>query len=191
MTAADRNEIPSEEYPVDANSAFEYIHATGNYYFCPDIPERVKKQEYKNPRLIISNALEYKKPSFRRLRERFFSGPDREWMKCWSTPVVRSSRLTLPPEACYKSTLVVPMTLYNNQLSAEFRDLFRVKDISPQSIYGFFCLDNHMRYYFNDNEDVCMGYIFADLLSQYLITKLIYTENSETFSKAKQTTRAA
>jgi len=76
------------------------------------------------------------------------------------------------------------MTLVNNTLSVEFKNRFAIQEASLKTIYGFLCLDSHVLNFFNKNQDISIGYMFADLLSLYLINKLIYTTHSSTYKKA-------
>ena len=76
------------------------------------------------------------------------------------------------------------MTLWNNSLSDSFKDLINISNIE-RSIFGFLCLDHPESGYFQEEKDVNVGYIIADLLSLYLINRLNYTDNSKTFLSVK------
>lgn len=79
------------------------------------------------------------------------------------------------------------MTLLGNTLVPEFKTKFKIEEIeskNDRAIYGFLCFDNHKSNYFIEDIDVSIGYIFADILSLYLIERLRYTKYSETFNIA-------
>jgi len=85
----DRTLIPNREYPVSANTAFEYIYKTGNYYICNDIPTEFKERKYKNARINEQNALRYKSKGWiRRKFSKYSNSPDRKWINCWETPKI-------------------------------------------------------------------------------------------------------
>ena len=83
---------------------------------------------------------------------------------------------------CYKSTLIIPLTLWNNKLAKLFVEKFNMKDVE-RTIFGYLCFDHIETYYFYEDFDVNAGYIFADLLSLYLLTYIIYIEQSTTYKK--------
>ena len=59
-------------------------------------------------------------------------------------------------------------------------------DSVGRAIYGFLCFDHQQINYFNTDVDINIGYVFADILSIFLIQRLIYTEYSKTFQKAQE-----
>ena len=160
------------------NSGFKAVHDTGKFYLENDIPEAVKLREYKNPRLIHHAAAAYRNPVLRG----FFQKEDKAWINCWQpsndTPVSASS--------CYKSTLIVPMTLVNNSLSEAFFEdtVVGIETQVDRSIYGFLCFDHPKEKFFNE-ADVNVGYIFSDLLSIYLITRDALVSHSSVYADAK------
>ncbi len=177
--------IPNKEYPISENTAFKHIHETGNWYICNDIPSSAKEQTYKNARIVERDVLSYKTSWLREIIAKYFVKPDKKWIKCWDIPPTQAGlTLKLKAKSCYKSTLVIPMTLVNNTLSEQFKNHFKVDAISPKTIYGFLCFDNHTQGFFDEEHDVWIGYIFADILSLYLIDKLTYTTYSNTFNEA-------
>ena len=48
-------------------------------------------------------------------------------------------------------------------------------------IFGFLCFDHIDSNYFIENEDVSLGYVFADVLSVYFVSRMMYTSMSDTF----------
>lgn len=85
----------------------------------------------------------------------------------------------------YKSTLIVPMTLWNNDLSEEFKELVNLDNVD-RTIFGFLCFDHVDADYFDEENDVALGYVFADILSMYIFARLIYMESSKTFSDRRR-----
>src|SRR5260370_18109716 len=53
-------------------------------------------------------------------------------------------------------------------------------------IFGYLCLDHREIGYFDEEHDVSFGYIFADLLSVYAFTRMVYTDVSRTFSDVQK-----
>jgi len=80
------------------------------------------------------------------------------------------------------------MTLYRNELGEEFRKHFDIPKQNSEkeksrAIWGLLCLDHREAHYFDDL-DVSIGYIWADILSLYFISALMYTDRSRTFNEA-------
>jgi hypothetical protein len=171
----------SSDCGVEGNTAFKYIYDTGRYYLCNDIPKDAKAKQYVNPRLNLASVELYKLPNRMTRLLSLDKGVDEKWKKCWQNP----NQSTLTDDSCYKSTLIVPMTLWNNDLEQDYKDLINIADVD-RTIFGFLCFDHINRDYFVADLDIGIGYIFADLLSLYLIMRLVYTEISKTYQQAKQ-----
>ena len=170
------------EYEVDSNTGFKDVRDTGKYFFCNDIPLKAKIGEYINPRLDAKKVSQYSaRPFLNLLRLKGKPSSDNDWLDCW---VRQSTNTTSTESSCYKSTLIVPMTLWNNSLSDTFKELINISNIE-RSIFGFLCFDHQEINYFNEDQDVNIGYIFADLLSLYFIHQLNYTDISNTFTSVK------
>ena len=148
---------------IEKNTGFFSILKTGKYYFNNDIPKSVLEGKYSNPRL--KNECSDKT-----------IGRDSYWETCWKDYVLGKSN----PSSCYKSTMIIPMTLWNNDLSNDFKERINIKNVD-RVIFGFLCTDHVDTNYFDEETDVAVGYFFADILSMYLLTRLIYTEISDTF----------
>ncbi len=171
------------EHSPGENTGFESVVENGTYYLENNIPESAIKGYYKNPRLDPLRVHNYKASRKSRFVQESI---DQDWVDCWfrepSDP---------PPIkwqcACYKSTLIIPMTLINNDLDSEFRDTFfgPVPEES-RAIWGFLCFDHPTTEYFNEEDDVKIGYIFADVLSLYFISAHIHNSRSKTFGLACQ-----
>ena len=150
-------------YSIESNTGFKFVRDEGKYYLNNNIPKSYFGGEYINPRLN-SDISAYSKQN--------------EWALFWN------SNNDVDISSFYKSTLIVPMTLSNNQLSDLYRHLTGI-DNEERTIYGFLCIDHVASDYFNEDSDIDIGYIVADLLSLYLINRLNYTKSSVTFGRAK------
>jgi hypothetical protein len=184
----DSREYPVIHYSIESNTGFKHVYETGKNYSCNDIPKRVGHELYKNPRLDDKIVRASYKPKWPRWRYR--NKTDYEWMSVWRN-IQLEDRTPLEPsaESCYKSTIIIPLTLLGNTLTNKFKELFKIEEISQsndRAIYGYLCFDHHEIRYFKDKEDVDMGYFFADILSLFLIARLTYTEYSKTFQHAKK-----
>lgn len=164
------------------NSAYLHIDSTGESYLCNDIPATAASGRYNNKRLRNDCAHDYLK------RYKKYDNHE-EWMNCW-LPNKRDDGTTLRPSpaSCYKSTMVIPITLLNNEgLSDEFREHFKIpKPISTsitdkkRATFGLVCFDHRERHYFREN-DIDFGYVVADFISLYFIDYLNYIVYSGTF----------
>jgi len=169
----------SIQYTISENTGFHSVERDGRFFLCNDIPSAVKTGNYINPRLDLLAAKKYKSPG---RMDRIFRDKQKlniAWAECWSD----FSHEKDNSSSCYKSTLIVPMTLVNCHLGKEFsRDTVIGK--SQRQIYGFLCFDHPHKDYFNEN-DINIGYIFADLLSFYQINQHSITTHSETFESKR------
>lgn len=168
-------------FEVDKNTAFKYVMDTGKYYFCNDIPEEIKSEAYENARIDTKQVrVNYQTPGFaKRSYWKAIGQPkiDNNWVSCWKSNNDNSEPY---PETCYKSTLVVPMTLVNADLTEEFfKGLFGELSTSKQDknklIFGFICMDHRHFDYFKENEDVSIIYIIADMLALFLLVNYKFT----------------
>lgn len=176
------------EYPIHSNKGFYEVYKTGKWYICNDIPTAAKKDEYFNPRL-----------DNRKVRTIYLANMENntpeqnleKWIACWSENKREDNPEPEKPSerSCYKSTLIIPMTLINNEdLQDNFKRHFKIprhpigKEMA-RAIYGFLCFDHQEINFFNEEVDVPVGYVFADIMSLYLVYRLTYTEYSQTFKK--------
>jgi len=183
------------EYPVSANTGFNHVYTTSEPYLCNDIPKAVSLGKYKNPRLNDIDAREYYKEF-----ESSGKHDDYKWALSWNDLIydddtknkIPENEKRPPQEACYMSTMIIPMTLLNNEgLSDEFREHFHIPrppggTSKSRAIWGFLCFDHVDTDYFVEKLDIPVGYIFADMLSLILINRLNYVTYSETFGKAEK-----
>lgn len=189
---------------VDENTASQRIHQYGDHYLNNNIPESVKAKRYINPRLDLEKTRQYmsckgKMKYYGRLVGQIAAKQriDYEWLDCWKNDLASEDSAEPTPEQCYKSTLVVPLTLKNNPPAEPFLVTVREKgqstnffhpdderdpiDVVKRHVYGYFCVDHQHANYFDEDYDRAIGYFFADILSLYLFVELTYTKLSTTF----------
>ena len=154
---------------INKNSGFKSVYKNGAYFLENNIPKAAAEGRYFNPRLKQDCAKSYLGSKT--------SGKSAKWSDCWIGDKTESSSF-------YKSTMIIPMTLWNNKISDEFKDLINMSNVD-RTIFGFLCFDHTEANYFNEEEDVPVGYVFADIMSMYVFTRLIYMEISKTFSEAE------
>jgi hypothetical protein len=186
--------LEEPEFPVRSNTAFKEIDDNGKHFLCNNIPLRVKNGTYINPRIYHSEVLsDYKLPSFfRNLKFRFLNQNDYNWRDRWQRILVSESERELPnPKICYKSTLVIPITLENQDgiLSDELNTHLRIPEENSTLIFGFLCLDHKNINFFNHTEDVDIGYIFAEMISLYIVQLQNFTDYSSVFKDSLELLR--
>lgn len=174
--------MPSGFLAVE-NTGFDRVINDGKQFICNNLPKEAKMRRYKNLRLHPISVDDYKFPNrFKRIVSRFSEEPcaDPDWEKCWD--VGKQNR----PESksCYKSTLIVPMTLRNADVSHGLREILQMDAAYEKSTFGYLCFDHRKTGFFRDPEDIHIGYFFADMLSLYMINRQNYIHNSDTFKKA-------
>lgn len=182
----------SSEYPINDNTGFKFVKKRGKYFLCNEIPESIVNGGYENERIDFDLARAYWEERKRQeqitSRDKDFQW-DEAWIKCWKIPKHENgSPKEVDPISCYKSTLIIPMTLWNNKLDPCFLEKIniKVKEGISRTIFGYLCFDHVEENYFNDDVDIRVGYMFADILSLYMIARSTYTEFSETFLKARR-----
>lgn len=155
---------------IKQNTGFDQIYKNGVYFIENDIPNAVVNNGYKNPRIDYEKTKKY-----------LIEGGEKafKWRDCWT------SSDDIPDSAHYKSTLIIPMTLWNNKLSKEFKNLINMENVE-RTIFGFLCFDHVDVNYFNEDDDVLIGYIFADIISMYIFTRIVYMESSKTFDDVEK-----
>lgn len=115
---------------VQSNSASRHIHTHGIWYHGYNIPSMMLAEDYSNSRIDVSRVLQYMSWKRRLVRllalpYKFFtdSCDDVEWRKCWT-----ANNKDIPDfRTCYKSTLVIPLTLKRNSLDQSFIDIVKEK----------------------------------------------------------------
>lgn len=156
---------------VEGNSGFHYVRDHGRFYLENNIPAAVVKGDYVNPRLKdLEVKAEYERSG------RNLDYVCQEWDNFWEghVPGVVDDR------SFYKSTLIIPLTFWNNQLSSEFKKAVGIENVE-RAIFGYLCFDHRDLGFFDKVKDVAVGYIFADILSVYIFNRLVYTNISKTY----------
>lgn len=157
---------------IEKNTGFHAIRDSGSYFLENDIPRSVLEGRYVNPRI---NAVEIRR-RFKKADKRSMTQLDNDWHSFW---LASDSADTA---SFYKSTMILPLTLFNNEISIEFKKGFDAVDVE-RSIFGFLCFDHPEVGYFEKSSDVFAGKIFADILCTYAFTRLMFTDFSKTFRK--------
>ncbi len=183
-----KDKSPFRDFNVEENTAFKYIMDSGKFYICNNIPVAVKEEKYINKRIngkTVRNN--YKcKGKFSKLLQSVIGQPENDppWENCWDLGVEDRPHT----DSCYKSTLVVPMTLINSTLCKEFRKymLEDIEEIEKEDKYkklmfGFLCMDHRHTDFFNSESDIRIGYIISDIISLFLIVRMMYTSKSRTY----------
>jgi hypothetical protein len=158
----------SSNVEIDGNSGFAHVQKTGTYFLENDLALAASKGTYLNPRL--DSDLVKKK-----IRKGKIDSST--WLSCWTD--------THSVSDAYRSTLIIPLTLWNNQIKDEFKRLVRISDVG-RTIFGYLCIDHSEANYFLEKEDVKVGYAFADILSMYIFTRTVNIEVSNTFETAER-----
>ncbi|MBA3015243.1 MAG: hypothetical protein FP815_09865 [Desulfobulbaceae bacterium] len=169
---------------IEKNTGFFSILKTGKYYLNNSLPDSVLAGSYSNPRLKNECSIflkQQKKKSFYNLLPVSRKEKDNLWATCWKDFESGSGESS----SFYKSTLIIPMTLWNSDLSEDFKKRINIKNVD-RVIFGFLCLDHVDENYFDEETDVPVGYYFADIISMFLLTRLIYTEISDTFRNVEK-----
>jgi hypothetical protein len=150
---------------IDANTGFQRVRDTGVSCLINNVPKAALQGTYKNPRFDNDKiaALRQRIPANSWEVEAGLSHD--AWVECWSDYKEGDDARQF-----YRSTLIVPLTLLNSNLSSDF--LFsilaehsneRVEHFA-RTFVGFLCLDHVDVNYFNE-DDIKIAYIFADLLT--------------------------
>lgn len=184
-----RDEYTSE-YELDKHKGLLEVWRRGKYYICNNIPNAAQKDEFFHPRLDNPRVRSHVETIDKNAHLN-----NEQWQDCWVSLKSQNGKTIKPSrESCFKSILIIPMTLLNNRdLSEKLKKHFNIptsqdKDEVGRAIYGFLCFDHQEDNYFIEDEefDIKFGYIFADILSLYLINRLIYTHYSKTFNKVRK-----
>jgi len=163
----------STRHRLKTNSGFYEVYKTGQFILVNNIPIACKKNKFENPRLDLSKAAKHE-PLVK-------NGVDVNWVKCWKTLAYDGKKIEPDPMSCYKSTMIIPLTLWGKKLDYDFKQRFGINTENiDRVIYGYLCFDHTEIEYFRCM-DVAVGYIFADLVSLYLINQMIFTDRSKTF----------
>jgi class 3 adenylate cyclase len=171
------------DFELEENSGFLHVKDTLSHYLLNNIPKKAQnninkdghdKYEYENPRF---NPDEVKKYDLKRLYVQD-GKTDHDWCNCWID--VNKNH---PNSSYYKAVLLVPMTIHNNEIIDE---LLTITRLNTDDIYGLLSIEHHDADYFVEDNDISAAYIFADLLSLYILTFNNYTINSKVYSITKE-----
>lgn len=168
------------------NSAISNIVKNAGVYQEPDIPYASKFGHYKNPRLDQNSVQRYEAPTFfKRILTHFTHHPysDQAWLSCWDRKFQASGESKQLTSA-YKSTLVIPLSLYHAELIPKFRREFMDNKIDAEAhVFGALCMD-HVKSGFFSKKDQAVGKMYANLVTVSLVHYLIYIERSGVVKKA-------
>ena len=144
------------------NSAFDQImNFNAKYYINNDIEKSYLDGNYKNPRL--------KK--------------DTPWEKAWKE--YNSVNIS---NQFYNSTLVIPISITVYELDKDtlfYNKYFEQNNdtkinTKTRAIWGFVCFDSKQRNYFDEQSNLDLGFIIADILSLYVIFYYNFAISSKT-----------
>lgn len=163
-------------YPSKDNTGFVFSSYRGKEYACQDIPAAVKAGNYENSRISVDSVkAAYKKP---------FPYCVDTWPTFWKRP---EDGKPFSDGDCYKSTLIVPMTIGSaDKTKKNIRELVdRLSSATgnEKCVLGFVCIDSPKAHTINDL-DISTGWMMADLMSLYLIDYLIYWDHSDIVEEA-------
>jgi hypothetical protein len=153
------------------NTGFDHVVKTGTPFLCNDL---ASMDSYLNPRFVPKKI--------EALRTRLADGSCQavdsgSWPDCWKDGKKN-------PGSCYRSTLIIPLTLKNNKgLDSIFVKRFGGGRHDERLIYGALCFDHVEPHFFRD-DDIDIGYVAADWLSLYLLTQINYTNRSTSYAAA-------
>ena len=175
---------------INESTAFEKIASGARYFLCNNIPAGIKDGEYQNVKIIKERVIDYEKsePDQISLSGESAYAPDEKWAKCWKEIILvedgKEKVISYPIDSCYKSALVIPMSLTTGRLDKQFMSHFRISTDSSKAIFGFLCFDHQNTSFFDESIDSKFGFILADILSLYLIQQLTYTQYSSAYFQA-------
>lgn len=150
------------------NTAFDNIMNDGaKYYLNNDIEQSYNNNEYKNPRLKENES----------------------WENAWENYSNADAS-----DKYYNSTLVIPMSITSKNLDEKslfYKKYFEQRskgkvNTNTRAIWGFVCFDTKKKNYFDENLDLDLGFIIADILSLYVIFYYNYAISSQTVLKYEE-----
>ncbi|MFP5240519.1 MAG: hypothetical protein ACLGQW_11870 [Acidobacteriota bacterium] len=176
----------NEIFKCGENTGLDFVKSHKTHYLCNDIPTKAASGEYDNHRLNIRSARNYNEGLWDKIRRSLNKKAhivDESWMNCWTTLIPSDQKKAPDERSCYKSTLIIPITLAGNQLDGDFSSFFSCWRDQQETIFGFLCIDHIATNYFSEHDgDIDFGYIIADILSLYLITRHVFTTRSQSYN---------
>lgn len=161
----------SNPFLINNNTGFIEVNNYRKFYISYNIPKEAKDRKYKNSRLkmnMVDRYTPYENEDY------FENGNDTEWQSCWKGYKKGNGNKVIP-ESCYKSTLIIPISLVYEHLSEFVLKRLKIDESFDGTLFGYLCLDHQCQEYFSENmPDVDIGYILADMLSFYIIARISY-----------------
>ena len=164
---------------IEHNTGFYSIRNSGRYFLENNIPEASIIRNYVNPRLdhakLFSAAHNVStSDAVKAITEK--------WEEFWKDyePNKRGDELF------YKSTMIIPLTLWDNEISPEFVESTKAKlPEIDRSVFGFLCFDHTEAGYFDARTDLPFGKIFADIICTYVFIRMLFLDLSNTFAEVE------
>jgi hypothetical protein len=180
--SSSKSEI-SFETVREKNTGFQEVSQSGNAYCCNDIVGQ--NGAYKNPRLNHDRLRSYSSSLWWWIKKKFVQTPsaDEKWIDCWE---LGDNGERPPASSCYKSTLILPMTLLAKQVSEEFVAAYNERWPLVESKYnfGYLCVDCHEVDFFEDYDKVSL-FAHADLFTLFLIEAYSFSQHSSTYTEVE------
>jgi len=170
----------TKPYKYTKNTGFyQIIDNKEKFYINNNIPEAVKNDRYENSRINSKAAKNYSMGILNKVRKLIKKEYiDQEWINCWNS---YEQKHKPQKNECYKSTLIIPMTFINNELSSEFKmEFFQNHETKDKTIFGFLCLD-HIEIDYFSTDDSNISFVIADLLSIYFMIDYKMRNHDENF----------
>ncbi len=172
----------ASDVDIGFNTSFRRVCESGRYYLNNNIVEGALTGEYQNARFdpeaisrYVSSIKGFSKTTAKKWASRITN-----WPSFW-----RDGSIVEDPTAFYKSVIVTPIALVNDHkhLNYVFDKIRSGKRTINSIIFGFLCLDHIDIDFFDEERDIRVCDVFANLLSYFVTTRLLYAE-SLTFKKA-------
>lgn len=192
--ARDENVPYPSNFSLKDHSAFDAIEQDGQYVLLEDLAAHVR-QGYRNARLDRRKVEAFLARFPSSTNEQMSHEEQEAWMSCWKPATTSAGQVIemTDPRWCYRSVLIVPVTLRYNKLSPAFYEEInrKMQETLPHGnigryIFAYLCMDHAEKNFFCEPSDVDVGYMVADVLSLYLIDQMLLVETSGTYSKATQ-----
>lgn len=190
-TIARTTEVPYdndfEKTYIDNNTGFRKAQVTKCEFLSNDLLADILNRSYTQNRRLNIDQILADRDVLKNMTEEEIS---KHWPRYWDNGSINAEHIS----SCYRSTLIIPMTLMNNDLSNEFKTEFKFKSIENKNIehviFGYLCLDHVEPDYFVKPGDIDIGYFFADILTLYQVVALAFTAGSETYQMARKVLQA-
>lgn len=174
------------------NTGFDNVLKLGTFYLNNNIVKTALSGEYHNPRFDYDAIRAFQRQPALTDHEHSPALPPGTWRSFW-----KGATADADARDFYRSTLIVPLTLRNENLSDEFNQSLATRfarhtgdgsaiSAHTQSIVGFLCFDHPDIDYFHREHDVNTAYVFASLLSMYLLERITLTTLSATYHDASK-----